>query len=86
MASDTTRVLGGEGQELLTTNKRFPALGFFSTLEGSSLVSQEAGGLPGPPPPHSGTGSQALWRLGLQDCKRTVVALLSGLTSQKSVS
>lgn len=41
--------LGGEGQELLTINKLFPILGFFFTLEGSSLVSQEAGGWLGPP-------------------------------------
>lgn len=49
MESDTTSALGGEGQELLTINKLFPTWGFFFTLEGSSLVSQEAGGWPGPP-------------------------------------
>lgn len=36
------RVLGGEGQELLTCNKPFPTLRFFFTREGNSFVSQEA--------------------------------------------
>lgn len=41
MESDTTRALGGQKQELLTTDKLFPTLRFFFTSEGSSLVSQE---------------------------------------------
>ena len=89
MESDTTRALGGEKQELLTTDKLFPTLRFFFTREGSSLVSQEVACLDLP----SEHGVQAwcsTWpgHLGLSRYERRAVTpgTLSRLTSQKSVS
>lgn len=90
MESDITRTMGGEGQELLTINKLFPTLEFFFTREGTSLVSQEAGGFPVTPQWEwwPGIVFYLSWSAGPAEFERRAVTLgtLSGFTSQKSVS